>query len=584
MQTAMDKEELDKKKQALALLKESKPLLAQGDLKSGLNNLLQAFKLLPEDNNIQTVLFDLLACIEGYNLPKDITEKLAVAALHSNKNTQVLASVLKNQLEYDDTIIHLIDLLETSDTETVFSQENLSLIDAVMSDQLLQFTAAKTICTSDKLEHLFCHLRRHALILHSRNNSFSESILSYIEGYLSIIACQCFNTEYVFSFSDEEKTLFEALSARAISNPAETSNTEMIILACYMPLLNIIIHWNGTHVEELVGCSDSLSNWTLLMWQMTYKEPVKELVSRASISALSAITNSHSLAIAQQRDAHPFPRWLSCDIQEPTPLRSILFDKYGQEIHDLFPSKNLSTFYASCGTGENVLHWESLISSEKSLAVDLSTMNIAYAQRKTEEYGLKNTHFAQADILTSNEWNASFDLIISGDSLHQIEKPIDGLKQLKSLCKSHSIIHISAFSTIARQSANAVRLFAKEKELPNTSEGVRTLRQNIRENSAKPEFTEIQNSLEFYTMNGMHNYAFTQHENTFSPIELKQLLEEAGLSILGVEIKRTEIAESYLDQYPNDPAMKNLENWEAFEKENPNTFDKMINIWACLKG
>ncbi len=84
-------------------------------------------------------------------------------------------------------------------------------------------------------------------------------------------------------------------------------------------------------------------------------------------------------------------------------------------------------------------------------------------------------------------------------------------------------------------------------------------------------------------MNGMHNYAFTQHENTFSPIELKQLLEEAGLSILGVEIKRNEIAESYLSQYPDDPAMKNLENWEAFEKENPDTFDKMINIWACLK-
>ncbi len=582
MQTAMDKEELDKKKRASALLKASRPLLAQGDLKNGLNNLLQAFVLVPDDDNIQTVLFDLLACVEGYNLPKDITEKLAIAALHSNKNTQVLASVLKNQLKYDETIIQLIETLETSETDVAFSEENLAVIDAVMSDQLLQFTAAKTICISNRLERLFCQLRRHALILQASDSDHKNDILLYLQGYLSIIACQCFSTEYVFSFSDEEKTLFEALSAKAISNPAETSNTEMIILACYMPLLNIIIHWNGTHVEELVGGSDSLSNWTLLMWQTTYKEPVKELVSKASISALSAITNPHSQATAQQRDAYPFPRWQSCNIQEPTPLRSILFDKYGQEIHDLFPSKNLSTFYAACGTGENVLHWESLISSEKSLAVDLSTMHIAYAQRKTEEYGLKNTHFAQADILTSHEWNASFDLIISGDSLHQIEKPIDGLKQLKSLCKSHSIIHISALSTIARQSAKAVRQFVKEKELPNTSEGIRKLRQHIKENSTNPEFREIQSSLEFYTMNGMHNYAFTQHENTFSPTELKQLLEEAGLSILGVEVKRTEIAESYLDQYPNDPALKNLENWEAFEKENPDTFDKMINIWACL--
>ena len=197
MLTGLNIDKPEQKRQVLQLIKESRTALAAGDLQSGLASLLTAFEIKPDDETVQTVLFDILSCTQGYVLPQSITDKLAHVALHDGQNIQALAMVLRNQLMSNEEANHLASLITSEPSPDFFTEENLQLIDTVFSDQLLQLVSAKTTCISAQLEDIFTGIRKHALSLYYSENPEKETILNRLAAYLSIVACQCFNTEYV---------------------------------------------------------------------------------------------------------------------------------------------------------------------------------------------------------------------------------------------------------------------------------------------------------------------------------------------------------------------------------------------------
>ena len=361
----------------------------------------------------------------------------------------------------------------------------------------------------------------------------------------------------------------------------DTTNTEIILLACYSPILSTILSWDSAHIEKLVKASQDISNWTLLLWQTIYSEPVKEQVSIQSIPELDEVSDEHSLQIADQYNSFPYPRWQTTKTLTPASLKSQVGALYGQEVPSEFPADSISTLYAGCGTGEQVLKSESMIVSEKALAVDLSKSSLAYAQRVTQEHKLQNVHFAYGDILNSKSWDVSFDLIVCTGVLHHMRDPLAGMEALKAVSKPHSLFHLALYSTRARENVHEIRKYISEHNIPGNHAGIRAIREMIKGLPDDHQFKSLQHTREFYSISGLHDYIFNVHEITYTPLELKELLAQAKLKLLGIDGEKSGVARQYLEQYPDDPAMKNLDNWEEFEKQHPDSFKGMIHFWAC---
>jgi len=74
----------------------------------------------------------------------------------------------------------------------------------------------------------------------------------------------------------------------------------------------------------------------------------------------------------------------------------------------------------------------SAISRRRVLAIDLSLSSISYAKRKTQEMGIHNIEYAQADILKIGGITRTFDVIESVGVLHHLADPLAGWRTLVS--------------------------------------------------------------------------------------------------------------------------------------------------------
>ena len=79
----------------------------------------------------------------------------------------------------------------------------------------------------------------------------------------------------------------------------------------------------------------------------------------------------------------------------------------------LFDKEAPRVLIAGCGTGQHSLGTADRFKESKVLAIDLSLASLAYAQRKTNEFGVSNIHYAQVDILNLEKLNNKFDVIES---------------------------------------------------------------------------------------------------------------------------------------------------------------------------
>lgn len=60
--------------------------------------------------------------------------------------------------------------------------------------------------------------------------------------------------------------------------------------------------------------------------------------------------------------------------------------------------------------------------------------------------------------------------------------------------------------------------------------------------------------------------------------QIKTFLHDHHLNFLGFEIE-TEVQRAYQLRFPDDRAATNLDQWQTFEQENPDTFGNMYQLW-----
>ena len=234
---------------------------------------------------------------------------------------------------------------------------------------------------------------------------------------------------------------------------------------------------------------------------------------------------------------------------------------------------------AGCGTGQHSIGTAARFKGSKVLAIDLSLSSLAYAKRKTEEHGIENIKYMQADILDLNKLNKQFDIIESAGVLHHMDDPAAGWKVLADCLKPGGLMCIGLYSELGRQHIVEARKEIYQLGLGSSNTEMRSLR-DIIINSAKDHHKIIKISRDFYSLSTLKDLLFHVQEHRFTTPQIKDHLEKLGLKFCGFESQN--ILSHFYKTNKNKGDAYDLDKWQKYEKANPKAFAGMYQFW-CQK-
>lgn len=400
--------------------------------------------------------------------------------------------------------------------------------------------------------------------------------------FSTALALHCFTNEYVFSETTEELAAVEQLERRiGVMLEEETAVPPALVavLASYRPL----------HRSPLASRL-SKGEWPDVIQQLLTRqivEPDEEYSLRSGIPHLTPIDHEVSLVVRAQYEENPYPRWIKFDIESnPQNLSTVLRNPpLDFDLGDDEPAGSPDILIAGCGTGQNALMAATSYENARVLAIDLSLSSLTYAVRKTNELGLTNIEYAQADITELATLGRQFDLIESLGVLHHLGDPMHGWQVLVDLLRPGGLMKIGLYSEAAREPVVKARELIAERGYTTSAEDIRRCRKDFLE-MAKEEgsaIAKLVESKDFFTLSECRDLIFHVQEHRFTLPRIEVALKTLKLKFLGFEIGNQAILREFKKVYPHVRAAASLPQWHEFEREHPDTFWGMYQFWCRKK-
>lgn len=389
------------------------------------------------------------------------------------------------------------------------------------------------------------------------------------------LAQQCFINEYVYFDTREEterSSRLRDMLVESLRNGWDVPASWIAAVACYFPLHTL----GGCHRLLDRTWSDAIT--ALLVQQI--REPLEERSLKASIPTITPIRNRVSRKVGDQYEEHPYPRWVrSSRAFQRQWIDAYLCRKFPSAGMQPIPNhRNPSILIAGCGTGQHSIGTAQMFKGAAILAIDLSTTSLAYAKRKTKEYGIEGIEYARADILELGSMHSSFDVIESVGVLHHLENPYEGWRVLLSLLRPQGVMRLGLYSEIARRDIVRVRALFEGRRLEHGSREIREARRSLLGRHDAQTFGFATSSSDFFSTSGCRDLLFHVHEHLMNWRSIKSFLNNHQLRFLGVEIDPV-VVNAYRQTFPGDLSATDLDGWHAFEVAHPETFVGMYQFW-----
>jgi 2-polyprenyl-3-methyl-5-hydroxy-6-metoxy-1,4-benzoquinol methylase len=485
-------------------------------------------------------------------------------------NPQNLANASLSLLKLDgDFQRFLYSLANVNDDEVLHNLHSYE-IPQYLNNALLLELLAKTIISDPMIEKVMTRIRKALLQLIDDKYFFDkiEKILSFIYA----LASQCYLNEYVyFETPEEAKKILHVINHKDVKNKSVAA-----LIGCYRPLSQL--PYSQILLSEAKASRDPL--FIKLVTQQI-KEPEIERRLSGEIPTLAPIHNAISREVQSQYEENPYPRWIGLDRKEPETIPVILkrsFPQLSLDFVTLEPGV-LQVLIAGCGTGQHALDSACNYQNAAILAIDLSLSSLSYAARKARELQLTNAAFLQADILDLKELHRQFDFIECVGVLHHMASPFEGWRILCELLKPKGWMLVGLYSEIAREDIVAARELISLNHYSSSLNDIRKCRQHILSLPDDHLVKRVSQSLDFYTTSACRDLLFHVHEHRLSIPQIAKMIQELGLEFVGFHIQRQDIKDRYHARFPDDPLATSLENWNIFERDHPETFLGMYQMW-----
>ncbi len=384
------------------------------------------------------------------------------------------------------------------------------------------------------------------------------------------VATQCFATDYV---ADPPPP--EALGAlrRSIEEASPSSELEPLVIA-----FAACDQLTTLASAEALAAWEGWSDVARPVVDLTLREPLAELEIRAGLAVLTEIDDSVSEAVQSHYEVHPYPRWRWCPAQPSGSLGAYL-GKRGFEAPPGWPERP-RVLVAGCGTGQQPIELALTFPETSILAVDLSRTSLAYATRMAWEHGVaEQIGFALADLLRLGDLDERFDLVESVGVLHHTADPLASWRVLRGLLKPGGAMRIGLYSETARRPIVRARELIAERGWSPVPEDIRAFRKAATDDPAFEEIRGLTLKRDFHNLSMCRDLCFHEHEQRYDIPRLRRELDELGLRFLGFEFLARSQFERFVEAYGRE-RWTDLDAWEAFEEENPDTFFGMYQFYC----
>ncbi len=393
--------------------------------------------------------------------------------------------------------------------------------------------------------------------------------------FYAALARQCFINEYIFNCNDSEREaaaacrtkLLALLDANAVVAPLL-----LLAVATYFPLYTL------PEPSRLLATNQSGPVDEVLRQQV--REPLEEQVLRAGIECLTSITLGVSEEVRDQYEQNPYPRWVKLPVHNPA-------RRFNDELRQSFPLARFTplrddsqpeVLIPGCGTGSQPILAIRRFRDIRVLAVDLSLNSISYAKRKTQELGIRDIEYAQADILQLGHITRTFDIIAADGVLHHLADPFTGWRTLLSRLRPGGFMKLGFYSQLARRHVVKVRELIAARGYASTPDDIRRFRQDLGKEDASAELQWLSKTSDFYSTSECRDLLFHAQEHRLTLDQIESFLSESGLHFIGFELD-SGVLHQYRTRFTDDPSGINLSNWARFEADNPDTFAAMYHFW-----
>jgi SAM-dependent methyltransferase len=397
------------------------------------------------------------------------------------------------------------------------------------------------------------------------------------------MAAQCFINEYVFSSSAEEQQQTARLRAqverdlRALSAPDEAFRGRCALLAMFRPLLEIeggagLGRW---HAE---AWGDAL--WPLI--EQCVCEPLEERALAPDVASIGDVEDRISVAVRQQYEQHPYPRWLELPRRTPLSYRDYLTGRFRHFTPPECLSHPLRVMVAGCGTGQEALAIATGRSDCQVLGLDLSRRSLAYARRMADKLGVDNVAFVQGDILHAEGLEQRFHVVESTGVLHHMADPLAGWRALCDCLESRGLMKIGLYSERARSDVVLAREQIHTDHLAPVDADIRAFRAQVLSACDGTPLAGLADSEDLYTMSACRDLLFHAMEQRFTVPAIAAALDELELDFIGFDPALPGVLHDYSVFNPGDADMTDLSAWERFEASRPDLFAALYVFW-CQK-
>ena len=452
-------------------------------------------------------------------------------------------------------------------TAELFGPESIT---PLANDPFLCCAMEATILPDPRLEALLGHARAELLRLAAERRDDDGEIDDDTVAFACALARQCFINEYVYGLTEAESGpangLHEQLLGDLASEAAVTPLT-LAVVAAYFPLHTL------PGAEALLRRDWPAAVAGLLKVQL--REPLEEANDRAAIATLVPVKDAVSVQVMRQYEENPYPRWTV------NPLSVFAADQArGKTVPPAERQAELDILIAGCGTGLHAIQIAQVYPNARLLAIDISLPSLAYARRKTRELGLRNIEYAQADILELGAIGRTFDRIESVGVLHHLAEPAAGWRVLVSLLRPGGRMRIGLYSNLARRVIVEARARIAARGYRATADDIRRCRQDIVREAE--HWTTLIDAPDFYSMSGCRDLLFNIMEHRFTIPQIAAFLNDNGLSFQAFDpFDDPTTVEKFHTQFSGAADEADLDQWQRFEADHPETFVGMYNFTVC---
>ncbi|MDA9813249.1 tetratricopeptide repeat protein [Planktomarina temperata] len=457
--------------------------------------------------------------------------------------------------------------LQTSSVAEVIPKVTAIITDLSELTLLLKLMSICPLPDLD-LEDLFRELRASLLLSVSDLTGSAQELK-----FQSALALQCFTNEYIYNQSKREDDALIALEVavkQTLSNGDQPSPQSILCLASYKPL-------NQCEWSSSLLITDEIED----VFTRQVVEPNQEAQFKTVLPVLGDITNEVSSKVRDQYEVSPYPRWVNLGL----PLKPAPISKVVEEIKlklfdgDIKDIQSPNILIAGCGTGQHSLGTATRFKGSKVLAIDLSLSSLSYAKRKTEELGIQNIAYMQADILDLGKLGRQFDIVESAGVLHHMDDPVAGWRVLTDCLKPGGLMNIGLYSEMARQHIVEMRQEINKAGIGSSDVAMKSFRAKVMKSDQK-RHRQILNFRDFYSLSELKDLLFHVQEHRFTIPQIRDCLSKLGLKFCGFESDKIVSHFKQTNTGADDPY--DLDKWQTYEEGNPDIFAGMYQFW-CQK-